>query len=286
MKMNKTMKSLTIAAALAVMIPISAYAATTTGTSTATPTTVEKNGAQHPVGKQGGFRGGQIVSQDVLDLLKLDAAAVKEQLAAGKTLAQIAEAQGVSRDALKQALTTAFDKRQAEEKQTFADNLDKSIDGQLPAGGGKGMGKGDGHFGGGIGFGKADYSAAAKLLGITEADLQTELKAGKSLADVAKAKGVDAQKLIDAQKQVIVDSANSAVKAGTITQDQADKTIANAESIAEKIVNGTAPQFGREGRGQGHKGGLRGGKADANGESADGTDSAATSSDASAVSGA
>lgn len=40
--------------------------------------------------------------------------------------------------------------------------------------------------------------AAAKALGISVEDLRTELKAGKSIADVAKEKDVDLQKVIDA----------------------------------------------------------------------------------------
>lgn len=41
-------------------------------------------------------------------------------------------------------------------------------------------------------------ATAASVLGITEDELKTELQAGKSIADVAKAKNVDVQKVIDA----------------------------------------------------------------------------------------
>ncbi|QHT62891.1 hypothetical protein GXP70_24995 [Paenibacillus lycopersici] len=273
MKMNKTMKSLTIAAALAVMIPLSAYAAadsTTAGSGAASSAAAtQKADANGPKMHKEGVRGGAI-GQEVLDLLKLDAAAVKEKLAAGKTLAQIADEQGVSRDALKAAMTSAFDKRQAEQKQQFTDNLDKMVDGQTSLGQGRGKGMGGrggmmGHGGFGIGFGKTDLTASAKLLGMSEEDLQTALKAGKSLADVAKEKGVDVQTLIDAQKQTIVDSLNTAVAAGKMTQEQADKAIANAAGIAEKIVNGKLPQAGQDGarlkHGAGKGGGTKSGAA-------------------------
>ncbi|QHW33128.1 hypothetical protein GZH47_21525 [Paenibacillus rhizovicinus] len=253
MKMNKTMKSLTIAAALAVMIPLSAYAATDTTTTTdssasSSAAATQKDTTQAPKFKQGGFRGGA-VSQEVLDLLKLDAKTLQEKLAAGKTLAQIADEQGVTRDALKAAMTTAFDKQQAEQKQKFTDNLDKTLDGQMKFDQGKGMAghKGFEGRGGGIGFGKLDLTASAKLFGLSADELKKELAAGKSLADVAKEKGVDVQTLIDAQKQTIVDSLNAAVTAGKMTQEQADKAIANAAGIAEKIVNGTQPKAGERG---------------------------------------
>ena len=65
-------------------------------------------------------------------------------------------------------------------------------------GGGKG-GRGHGGFGGGFGGGRgADLTAAATALGVTSDALKTELQAGKTIADVAKEKGVDVQKVIDA----------------------------------------------------------------------------------------
>jgi lambda repressor-like predicted transcriptional regulator len=41
-------------------------------------------------------------------------------------------------------------------------------------------------------------AVAAEALGMTEAELRAELEAGKSIADVAQAKGIDAQTVIDA----------------------------------------------------------------------------------------
>ncbi|MFC4812103.1 hypothetical protein [Paenibacillus sp. GCM10023250] len=246
MKMNKTMRALTLAGALAIMIPLSAYAATNSSptaaansASSGSTVTIHEGKALAPKDEQTGFRG--FFNQEVLDLLKLDAKTLNEKLAAGNTLAQIAEEQGVSRDALKQAMTAAFEKRQAEKKQAFNDNLDKTLDGQLPLGGAGGKGGFKGRFG------KLDLEASAKLLGVTADALQQELADGKSLADVAKEKGADVQKLIDAQKQSIADGLNAAVKAGRLTQEQADKISAQAGDIAEKIVNGTMPRVKREG---------------------------------------
>ena len=77
-------------------------------------------------------------------------------------------------------------------------------EGNGPAGMGGGEGgRGHGGFGGGFGGGfrggrGADLTAAATALGITSDALKTELQAGKTIADVAKEKGVDVQKVIDA----------------------------------------------------------------------------------------
>ncbi|WP_308636064.1 hypothetical protein [Paenibacillus silvisoli] len=256
--MNKTLKALGLTAAIAVMIPLSAYAATSASTSTSTDAAKTTTSAEtKAVGKDelkkaviAGARGHAIgfFSQDVLDLLKLDAAALKEKIASGKTLAQIAEAQGVSRDQLKQAMTAAFEKQQAEEKQAFTDGLDATLDSPI----GTIAGKGKGGFGmkleRGVFIDKADLSVSAKLLGLSDGELKTALGEGKSLADLAKEKGVDAQKLIDAQKQAIVDNVNEAVKAGKLTQEQADKATAAAGEMAERLVNDNMG-FG----GEGHK---------------------------------
>ena len=63
-----------------------------------------------------------------------------------------------------------------------------------PFGGAEGPGMG--HRGRGFGGGGLD--AAATALGITPDALKTDLEAGKTIADVATAKGVDVQKVIDA----------------------------------------------------------------------------------------
>ncbi|MBM7565308.1 hypothetical protein [Paenibacillus sacheonensis] len=258
MNMSKTMKTLTIGAALAVMIPISAYAAasSTAAGEKSSSVTTEKGTADAPKKIQREGMRGNPVSQEVLDLLKLDAAALKEKLAAGKTLAQIAEEQGVTRDALKAAMTDAFAKRQAEEKQAFADNLDKTVDGQMKFDQGPGKGKGfEGKRGFFLSSGSLDLTATAKLLGLSADELRTQQAAGKSIADIAKEKGVDAQTIIDSVKQAIADSQAAAVKAGKLTQEQADKLTADASSIAEKLVNGKGP-MGVGGKGpEGRKGG-------------------------------
>ncbi|GGE01722.1 hypothetical protein [Paenibacillus nasutitermitis] len=244
--MKKVMKAVGITAALAVMIPLSAYAATSTSGTTSTVNSSEAISQSRPAGDDfgrgpgHGFKGGAL-DQTVLDLLKLDETTLQTKIKEGKTLIEVAEEQGVTREALKTALTDSFTKKQDEQKQKFTENLDKVIDGKLSDQIG-----GRGHHGGKFG-GKQDLSAIATALGVTADELRESVKGGKSIADLAAEKKVDAQTLIDAQKTAIIAQVNKELAAGNLTQEQADKQIASAAARAEDIVNGTG--FGRGERG-------------------------------------
>jgi hypothetical protein len=116
------------------------------------------------------------------------------------------------------------------------------------------------HGGGpfGRGGGRADMATVATALGVTEAELRTELQAGKSIADVASAKGVDVQKVIDAVIAAQTESLSQAVAAGRITQAQADTLLANLRltlpsQLQTKWV-GFGPGTGEPGIGRGGRG--------------------------------
>jgi len=245
--MNKYLKTMSITAALAVMIPLSAYAATNATTSNVPDDSSIKTKTASEIGHRGGGHGkmGGIVSQEVLDLLKLDQDGLNEKLAAGKTLAQVAVAQGVTREQLKQALTTAFDNRQKEEKTQFTSRLDTMVDSTKPLEGKGTRGRFD--------INKENLGEVAGLLGLSESELEEALTSGKSLAELAKDKGIEEQKVIDVLKAAIVDQNNQAVKDGKLTQEQADKQTAGAAERAKNIVNGQ-DHF----RGGGHRGGFDG----------------------------
>jgi hypothetical protein len=85
----------------------------------------------------------------------------------------------------------------------------------------------------------SDASVVAKVIGISEADLTTALNGGQTIAAVAKAHGVDIQKVIDALVADSQSELDAAVKAGTITQAQADARKANLVQHATDQVNGT-----------------------------------------------
>ena len=101
----------------------------------------------------------------------------------------------------------------------------------------------------------SDTSVVAKAIGISEADLNTALAGGQTVAAVAKAHNVDTQVVIDALTKDGLDELAAQVKAGTITQAQADAQKAEVTQRATDQVNGTF-SGGRGGhRGMGGPGG-------------------------------
>ncbi len=107
--------------------------------------------------------------------------------------------------------------------------------------GGPGPGGAFGHHHG------PDLDAAAKYLGITEAELRTELRNGKTLADVAKAHGKTADGLVDAVVAEAKTKVDAAVKAGRLTQAQANEMLSDLKDRITDLVNGrfpASPPFG------------------------------------------
>jgi hypothetical protein len=103
---------------------------------------------------------------------------------------------------------------------------------------------GGGHRGGGFGHGgfghggPASLDAAAEYLGLTEAQLHTQLESGKTLAEIAKAQGKTADGLEKALTAATKTKLDAAVKAGTITQAQADDLLKRAADHLDDLVNG------------------------------------------------
>lgn len=83
---------------------------------------------------------------------------------------------------------------------------------------------------GGIGRGGMQISTIATALGMTEADLRTELQAGKSVADVATAKNVSLDTVINAIVDAETKTLAQAVTDGKLTQAQADQRIADLKA--------------------------------------------------------
>ena len=83
----------------------------------------------------------------------------------------------------------------------------------------------------------SDTSVVAKAIGITEAQLLTELNAGKTPAQVATAHGVAVQKVIDALVADGLSELAADVKAGRITQAQADAMKSQVTQCATDQAN-------------------------------------------------
>lgn len=100
-----------------------------------------------------------------------------------------------------------------------------------------------------------DDQQIADAIGISLTQLQTEEKAGSTIAAIAKAHSVDAQKVIDTLVAAENKEVDAAVTAGTITKAQGDTEKANQVARITAEVNNTdrsGPGGGHGGPGGGH----------------------------------
>jgi hypothetical protein len=101
----------------------------------------------------------------------------------------------------------------------------------------------------GFGFGFHHFGelgeAAANYLGLTEAQLHEQLRAGKSLAQIAKDKGKSADGLKKALHDAVKEELDAAVKAGRITQAQADEALDRFDERADDLINRTPGEHPR-----------------------------------------
>lgn len=155
-------------------------------------------------------------------------------------------------DALKGALEDRVDTAVADGRLTKAEG--EALKQRIEAGdtplffGGAGPHGGPGGFHDGFGFGFALHdggglAAAATYLGLTPAELRTQLSNGKSLADVAKAQNKSVSGLVDALTADAKTKLDAAVKAGRLTQSQADDMLAELKSHLTDFVNGNGPHL-------------------------------------------
>jgi hypothetical protein len=179
-----------------------------------------------------GLRGGTDLITAAATYIGISAADLKTQLAAGKSLADIAVANGKTRDGLIAALTAA----EQQSISTFVDQKGTAFPG------GPGLG-GPGGPRGGFGFGvQGDpLATAATFLGTTAADLRTKMEAGQTLAQIATAAGKTRDALIGALVADATTKIEAAKTAGTITAAQATQLENGLTDRLTKLVDSTEP---------------------------------------------
>jgi hypothetical protein len=103
-------------------------------------------------------------------------------------------------------------------------------------------------LGPGFGFGHHGFrhggdfaEAAATYLGLTEAQLRTQLESGKSLADIAKAQGKSVDGLKSAILAQVQSKLDQAVKDGRLSSAQRDQFLSDFKSRLDDLVNRTLP---------------------------------------------
>lgn len=148
-------------------------------------------------------------------------------------------------DALKNAVKHQIDAAVAAGRLTKAqgDELKARVDsGRFPFGLGAGM-LGRHAFGFGP-FGH-QLDAAGTYLGLTEAQLRTQLSSGKTLAQIAKDRNKSVSGLVDAMTASAKKQLDAAVVAGRLTKAQADQVGKDIQQRVTDFVNGKRPAFDR-----------------------------------------
>jgi hypothetical protein len=179
--------------------------------------------------------------------LNLTTQQLRDKLSDGKTtIADVAKQQNVD-------VNTVIDAIAAADKARIGDIVNKPwpkfgdhFGGRGPGGPGQpGLGAGLGRIGGIV------LEPVAKALGISTDELKTDLAKGQSVADIAKAKNVDLNKVIDALVADATARIDKAVTDKHLTQDQADKIKAALRTKITDLVNNGFPKGPKDGFGFG-----------------------------------
>lgn len=95
----------------------------------------------------------------------------------------------------------------------------------------------------------ASLDAAAGALGLSRQELMTQLQDGKTLGQIADARGVDRQRVRDALVAAYKQKLDDAVKNGRLTQQQADRLLQQFQSrdLLDTPLYRCAPQRGSGG---------------------------------------
>ena len=170
-------------------------------------------------------------------------AQLRTELGTDKSLTDVAIAHGKTRDGLIAALTAA-------QQQNIATLVDQKGIGARPnPANGNGPVPGFGRGPGGRNVSGDSEAAAAAYLGTTEADLETKVRAGQTLAQIANATaGKSRDGLVNALVADATAKIDAAQKAGTITADQATQLKANLATRIAQVVDTTGPTPGQRGR--------------------------------------
>jgi uncharacterized protein (DUF433 family) len=206
-----------------------------------------------------GHGGGELVSATA-SLTGLTVQDVMTQLQAGKTLEQVAVSKGKTAD---DVIASARSALQANLKQWVTDGklTQTQADAELqrfdatakqvmttPFTGAPHGGFGHGAFGhGGFGHGGGELvSATASVTGLTMQEVMTELRGGKTLAQIAEGKGKTADDVIAAARTTLQASLKQAVTDGKLSQAQADAVLQRFDATAKQVMTSTfqhGPRF-------------------------------------------
>jgi methyl coenzyme M reductase subunit D len=249
----------------AAVLGVTSFASAKGGASARLGVTSTAVAGQQSMKHQGrGPMGGGTKSEALAKVLNLTATELQTQLKSGKSLADIAKTQNVAITAVTAVLIADFkthlDAEVASGKHTqaeatvklteFTARVTDMVNGVRSTGGPMGGKKGGG----------TKSEALAKVLNLTATELQTQLKSGKSLADIAKTQNV----AITAVTAVLIADfkthLDAEVASGKHTQAEATAKLTEFTARVTDMVNGVRPTGGPMGgkHGGGRQHGKRG----------------------------
>lgn len=180
--------------------------------------------------------------------LNLSVDDLRSKLEGDKTIAQVAQEQGVDVQTVIDAMVAAANARidqevqqgelTAEEanerKANLPERITRLVNEGKPRGGGP-HGRGP------------KLEAAAEALGVSEEDLREQLRDGKAIAQVAEDRDVDKQAVIDAMVAAATERIDQKVREGDLTAEEANERKADLEERITTLVN-EGPRRNGEGR--------------------------------------
>lgn len=218
--------------------PTASLAQDDDATEDAEPWTGQGGGFRHH--GPGGAPGAHL--ETVAEVIGISVDELRAALADGQSIAEVAEANGVDRQAVIDALVAEAMARLDEVEAALPDRMSDLVDRE---------GWGDGARAG-LHLAAEGIDVAAEVIGISEADLLAALRGGDTLAEVAEANDVDPQAVIDALVAAATEAIDAAVEAGDL---DADRAAALKEGLVDRITErveegGPRPGLGH-GRGHG-----------------------------------
>jgi predicted DNA-binding protein YlxM (UPF0122 family) len=204
------------------------------------------------------------ILETVAEALGLTPEDLRSELEGGKTLGEVAEAQGVDTQAIVDAVHAQVQEmlqEAVESGRLTQDQADRILerleefDGESLLGLGMPFGPGSGMRGDfGIGRGWWGLDAAAEVLGMDTDDLMAELRDGKTLAEIAEEKGVDLQAVKDAMTAQMEQKLQEAEEEGSLSPECAECARQRLGECEEEWLERPEGSFGFGMRGGRHGG--------------------------------
>lgn len=211
----------------------------------------------HP--KDGGEQARQAIVNTVAGVLEMEKQDLIAELKDGKTLAEVAQENGMDVDVVIEALVYAADERldeavesgkiteeeAAEKRVSVEERISALVDKVLPRG--RDFGKMMRHRGG-----HSIINAASNELGMEKQELVEQLRGGSTISELATENGVSTEAIIDTVVSGAGKGLAKAVENGAITQEKADERLAMIEEKVTEAMGKAWPAGRGERGGRGH----------------------------------